>query len=126
MSAYRLGSTYSEELVWRVRQTPRCRGPSRRYLSRASHGWPLGADRPCHTTPRQSAAGLRYSTEIGKKWGEGHGEDSRHRGETLRPDVNICDQATARSLGVATGAFRFYLPCLRQEFPDILCHSFLN
>ena len=60
---------------------------------------------------------------------EGRGEDSRHRGETLRPDVHICDQATARSLGVATGALHFHLPGLRQEFPDIhvlLRHNFLN
>jgi hypothetical protein len=62
----------------------------------------------------KGAAGLGNRPQIREEmWGfswEGRGEDSRHRGEALRPDVYVGHQTAARPLRVAAGAIRLYLP----------------
>ena len=81
----------------------------------------------------KGAAGLGNSPQIREKmWGlfwESRGEDSRHRGKALRPDVYVGHQTAEWPLRVAAGAIRLYLPGLGQEFPDVhvlLRHDFLH
>ena len=50
---------------------------------------------------------------------DSRGEDSRYRGEALRPDAYIGNQTAARPLRVAAGAFHLYLLGLGQKFPSV-------
>ena len=71
----------------------------------------------------KGAAGVGDSPQISEEmWGflwVSRGEDSRHRGEALRPDAYIGDQTAAQPLGVAAGAICLYLPGLGPEFRNV-------
>ena len=92
-------------------------GPPVRRVATKCHvivgpGWPL-----------EGAARLRDRTEVCKQLGglcrEGRGQNRCHRSKAFSPQINVCDEAPARALGMAACALRLHLPRVGQELPDV-------